>query len=53
MDPKDITGVSSELNKVKSAFEAWRSIKTKGSRIPKGFVETGQLHFTPSVASAK
>jgi len=35
MDPKDITRVSSELNKVKSAFEAWRSTKTKGSRIPK------------------
>lgn len=34
MDPKNITGVSSDLNKVKSAFEAWRKTKTKGSRIP-------------------
>ena len=34
MDTKDITGVSSELNKVKSSFEAWRTTKTKGSRIP-------------------
>jgi hypothetical protein len=34
MDQKSITGISSELNKVKSAFEAWRSTKTKGSRIP-------------------
>ena len=39
MDQKDITGVSSELNKVKSAFEAWRSIKTKGSRIPQDLWE--------------
>jgi len=34
MDQKNITGVSSDLNKVKSAFEAWRKTKTKGSSIP-------------------
>jgi hypothetical protein len=39
MDQKDITEISPELNKVKSAFEAWRSTKTKGSRIPQDLWE--------------
>lgn len=39
MDPKDITRVSSELNEVKSAFEVWRSTKTKGTRIPQDLWE--------------
>lgn len=39
MDPKDTTEVSSELYKVKSAFEAWRNTKTKGSRIPQDLWE--------------
>ena len=52
MDPKDITRVSSELNKVKSAFEAWRSNKTKEAAFPR-ICGNRQLHFTPNTASAK
>lgn len=39
MVPKNVTELSSELNEVKSAFKAWRSTKTQGSRIPQDLWE--------------